>query len=232
MGLMSVPSSKHRRVIGPSAQETEAWVAFLDIYGFTNSVLQSEKKRTLPDTFDTLRGAHAEFAKKRGSLPKTFFLSDNVFFVRHVNGDNFAQFQALLADIRVFIDAFIKRKLPIRGGVSFGNVMIGPNLLVGSCVSRAVDYEKTIHAPLVIVPEIELAHAKVLGFAAPRTELVVQLPDRSFGLLNGLVVRPGNYARYKQYALEEYRNLRTVGPPRAALAWKQALDILENTSNK
>ena len=224
---MVARKTKPTKSIADAPQEAEAWVAFLDVYGFSNFVAQSERTATLPETFQTLQAAHTEFAAKRSSHPEIFFLSDNIFLVRKTNGDNFGQFQELLADIRVLMDTFVKRSLPLRGGVAFGSVLFGPNLLIGSAVARAVDYEKAIHAPLVIVPERELADGQVLRFARPRSELIIQLPDRSLGLFSGLVVRPGNQAQYKQYALQQYRILRRTGPARAALAWKQALDVLE-----
>jgi hypothetical protein len=206
------------------------WVAFLDIYGFSAAVSHSEKTKSLQNIFATLELAYKDFLQKRPSPPAIYRLSDNIFFVRQCASnvsDSNAAFEKLLHDIRVLISIYVKNDLPLRGGVAYGEVAMDANVLVGSAVARAVEYEKWAMAPVVIVPESELDAAGILHMVGARQDITVTPTNQSDGTMRALLVRPTDETDYVDYAKKQYLHFRRAGPFNVASAWKEAWNRLE-----
>jgi len=214
----------------PKLTEIVAWVSYLDIYGFKSIVGKSELTEDHSMLFSKLSSVHSQLAERIHKNTTLFILSDNYFIVNPVGQDRVSAYENCLGDVRAAIDLHIKADLPLRGGIAYGRVAIGPNVLVGRAVVRAVDYERLSRVPLVMLParEVELANIVIQPPKFIDHNVVDQL--NASGIISSTFVVPVNPRSYVEYCEEKYTYFRVHGPEKVAKDWLDVAQVLSKLS--
>ena len=210
----------------PNVTEVSAWVSYLDVYGFKAIVGTSEVGREQNELYSRLSSIHSQLLNRINKNTTLHILSDNYFLINPVGDDPISAYEHFLADIRAVINLHIAADLPIRGGVAYGRVETGPNVLVGRAVIRAVHYEKLCRVPLVMLPakEVELAN---IGIQPPKfVDHHVVDEHSSPGIVSATFVVPVNPRSYVEYCENKYNHLRIYGPEKVAKDWSDVSKIL------
>ena len=209
----------------------ECWISFLDIYGYRATVIAYELKNQVAELAKKLNKIEAALAKEFSSSPIVYKFSDGMFYLHPVvRGDRRIALEQCLSDIRTTIEIYRRNDLPIRGGVSFGAVYCGPGMLIGDAVTRAVDYEKFASAPVVIIPERELKMSGMTQFVRKVSDFEIPEKDGG-GIFSAMAIIPRNTKSLKEFASKYYAQYRSSGPPRAAKAWKQLIDLIDQAED-
>lgn len=115
---------------------TDRWFCFFDLLGFSSLIHSEDIKdviRTYNDVLDTLEKKHAKNIS-RAAVTYSWF-SDS--FILYTRGKSLEQFVLLEQTARLFFSNLIRKKIPLRGAMSFGklyskvdrNTFVGPALI-------------------------------------------------------------------------------------------------------
>jgi hypothetical protein len=193
------------------------------VYGFSAKVeagMSRELQRQLVQTHK-----HARQLLKIKS-PETIysFISDSTCLVYPVQAaaDKMSVLDRCAGNVSEIMDLFFARDLPVRGCASFGEVVYGDNILVGPPVVRAVELEKSLPFPLVVVPLRE-----VYPRGERRNELedwgrytLQQVAVRPDGRMYAYLIFPSKLDEFGRYVAENLERCLTSGPPAAAAGWR------------
>ena len=200
--------------------KSQAWVAYLDVYGFKALVATSE----VTDLSERLLRSHIALfsgTSYSSSPAKAFLLSDSIFLVYPVDeeGSKPASLQACIEDIREILDKFIENDLPLRGAVAFGEICHKENVLLGEAVVRAVTYENILGLPIVVIPARELQ-----GVPVP---YLTEVPTKEDGRMLAKVIMPTDGTSYQHYVAEKAAQLLVTGPFSVAATWARTTNLIE-----
>lgn len=209
---------------------TDAWVAYLDVYGFSALVRASrEEMDRLSESLARAQAATQAEIDKRKDPAKLLLFSDSLFLTYPVGGAGRDHVRAALhkclEDVAAVLERFCREALPLRGGIAFGRVGLGPNLLVGDPVIRAAEYEKLLVAPLVLLPEVELERAQCSDPQIRRRPQLVSVRDG--GIIKARVIAPRNLERYRKFVAERLDRAAVEGPYDTTRAWVLAAELLQ-----
>ncbi|SMD14520.1 hypothetical protein [Rhizobium sp. RU36D] len=206
---------------------SNAWVAFVDVYGFTQ--LLRDSKGNLVDLHRRIeqaqKASQVRFEKKG---VKYFPFSDNLFIAVPTTGSNNADaLELLLSAVREAIDKHIVQDLPLRGGIAFGPVSFSSGLLVGEPVIRAVEYEKSVGLPMVILPEYETSVcADIHGLIKKFIKIPYPASSSRPGILSVCTIIPKRPHGYVEYANRRMEQFSINGPPHVAFAWQEVVKLI------
>jgi len=229
------------------------WVAFLDVYGFSNIVVDLSRKvgRSTATAYQPLEDMHQKLKEAvdegRRRLSATYegiatlAVSDCTFLVAPiVTTDTAAAVMSMLAAInstRVVLTAFTTYGFIMRGGVACGPGVFfdkATGTLLGAPVLRAVAYEKVLPPPLVWLPERELRSVdeQVSSPASPVSRTLFHddptiAETRDGGLLATRVILPGEDDTFRERIEEQYWEHVVSGVDTVARAYRDALSILD-----
>lgn len=226
------------------------WVAFLDVYGFSNIVADSSRKgvRSAATAYQPLKDVHQKLKEAvdegRRRLSTTYegiatlAVSDCTFLVAPiVTTDTTTAVNSLLAAInstRVVLTAFTTYGFMMRGGVACGPGVFfdkATGTLLGAPVLRAVAYEKVLPPPLVWLPEKELRSVDEQVSSPVSRTLFHDDPmiaeTRDGGLLATRVILPGEDDTFRERIEQHYWEHVVSGVDTVARAYRDALSILD-----
>jgi hypothetical protein len=234
------------------------WVAYLDAYGFSQTVTEASSNRTavaptsgrskvtachpLEAVHLQLQGAIDEARQRLGSeYPATAMLavSDCIFLVAPIKTSTTAtatsSMLAAINSTRVVLTALDLYGFTMRGGVACGSGVFfdkATGTLLGAPVLRAVAYEKELAPPLVWLPEIEM---RVVDMQVPgglAKDLFPNAPTiaetRDGGLLATRVILPGDDKSFRRLLDQRYQKYIVNGPASVARSYRDALSIVED----
>lgn len=203
------------------------WVVYLDVYGLKAMM----KERQYLGLAERLSKCYSEVKCKLPwdeSQPVYLNFQDTVMLFYSVDAshdeDKFSVLQRCLGDVQEILVIFFQAEFPLRGGIAYGEVAYNANLLLGSAVERAIQYEKEVAAPLVLLPAKEYVEmsdnaSTCLSSVAPRVQDVA-LKDGGF--LYGILLHPRPVDGFVKFIREKYRHHGLYGPPEVAKAWGEA----------
>lgn len=205
------------------------WVVFLDVFGFEAMFTTQENYN---DLHIRLKTCHEKVAQKIVMLEeKTFkiIFSDSLFlFYIVTNEENKHQvLKQCISDIRSILSIFAEQDLCLKGGMAYGQVIYGNNILLGAPVLRAYGYEREMIIPLVLLPLKEVLEYE-------KNEKYAYLPQmndcrlKNGGIIYGSCILPRKLKAFTQLAKTKYEEYRITGPYDVAHRWKQALDFVKN----
>lgn len=215
---------------------TEAWVAFLDIYGFKSILKDTDK--FIDELSKKIIASHKEVSKilsKINSPAELFVFSDSMFLAYPVNSadneDKKNKFRWCVEDTAKVLDIFSKKKLPLRGGIAYGNACLKKNLLIGEAVVRAVHYEESVPCPAVFLPKKELRLC--FGDSIPTHKLNFNdIKLKQGGITKATLIFPNPVDAFFSLIVEKYKKHIIDGPPVIAQTWKEALDYINEYKSK
>jgi hypothetical protein len=208
----------------PGVEEFDAWVVYLDVFGFSAYV--SEDVETV---VSNLHSGH-EFLSTRFQTRRervhVRVISDSVFIIYRTRDSDDASrvLHECYEDLQDLLREFVELRLPLRGGMAFGKVYISDTLLLGEVVVRAVRTESMIEAPFVVLPKNEMSVLKGTGNVPGR---MAQVPVKDGGLVSGVLIRPHPYDQLLRFAKESASRHLEKGPPPLARKWVDALRYME-----
>ena len=203
---------------------TNAWVAFLDVYGFT-ALLEKNDFLTLHENL--LKGH--EFIKTRindNPNARVFYFSDSIFLIYKIDEPNEKGkiLNILINDIRKIMGCFIELELPLRGALSYGEVVYSENVVVGKPIVTAYQTELKVPCPLFFIPscEIEDTEHKLRDLSQDNIlKLKKEIPKY------GRFVCPFPIEEYYDSVRKYFHNYAKNGPDEPAKAWGKALEYLD-----
>lgn len=213
---------------------SSAWVAFLDVFGFS-ALVRSAKAKKAKELISRLSDAHTAVRKDFSQVQspaKTFIFSDSMFLVYKFTNSSSASLllNRCVDDVCRMMDLFAKRELPLRGGIAFGSITLDDNVLLGEPVLQAVDYERIAIAPVVLLPQAQLNAAGCTGDSLKLPSQMV--PTRNGGLLKAHVIGPYNKRDYLRFIDRRIEQTAVEGPYEVAQAWQLAKNLLQPKDSK
>lgn len=125
------------------------YVAYIDILGFTNKVIESVNNVQTLNEIINLQNYLTDIKCKKGiSDKKTYFVSDSFFFVFPFENNEISSVIWEIADMQAHI---IDMGHLIRGAVTIGKTVYNEKFLFGPSVNEVVALEKKIEYPRVVL---------------------------------------------------------------------------------
>lgn len=219
--MASDPKAKQQ-----SLQRCEAWVVYMDIYGFKSMVMSQEIKLLTRKLLD-VRSDAIKSVVRIDQIPIVYLLSDSIFLVYPVDKNNVktksSQLQRCIEDAAEVLSKFAECQLPLRGGISFGEVCYGSHTLTGKAVVSAVQNETLVSAPLVVLPAKEIGQGiLVRGFKL--------YPVKPHGLMKLKLVFPQPCDEFYRLVHTNLTKYVVEGPYDVAQAWYDAWKFLTEHS--
>lgn len=188
-------------------------------------------QRHIPSLAATLVEALAATKEERRlsrSKGRLYVFSDSLFLA-YAESSPKMRAQALyrcVGELHRILELFASYKLPLRGGVAFGDFILGRDLLIGEAVLRAVLYERLAFAPVVLLPERELLRADCNTSRLKKRPRL--LPVRDNGLIRARVIFPHGKAEFSRFVEAERDRAAMHGPFDVARAWQLAAELLRD----
>lgn len=214
----------------PDLHSFNAWVTYLDIWGFSNEV----ERTPAQDLHYRLSGLVKDCSKRLVSdptiSPKAFFFSDSLFLAFDIPrcGGALQAFEACRDRTQEVIQTYLEHDFLPRGGIAYGQVTIAEGILVGLPVVRAAKCEQALTAPIVILPfhELERCFANELPLSRSDCSIV---PTRSGGLVRAYLVHAMHIEDQIQAVESRLEQYLVKGPELGATGLQLALRLLQET---
>lgn len=145
-------------------KETDAWVAYLDVFAFSSTVAERESSKTLKKLQNCWKRIWSEVLDEEDK-PLVYRFSDSVFIIYPVTPRDdedptddlkYDRLKVCMEDVSCIMDIFIDQALMLRGGIAYGPVRCTDDIVLGEPVVRAVNYEKWAPIPMVLLPKREV----------------------------------------------------------------------------
>lgn len=202
---------------------------FADVYGFSSRIIQDDLQ-ALSKELESLHLRIEEIISRRDSLNLDLIqFSDTFFLTADLTQSPNGQLEDFLHVCCEIYESSFESDLPLRGAITFGEVLPLRNALLGAPVIQGAHIEKDLNIPLIVMPtftlrELEKNFGADVGnrFAKPR-----QLEFQN-GFMSVIPILPWDSTFIKEYANSKYEKLsETYNKSKPAGAWKKLIDILE-----
>ena len=205
-----------------------AWVVFLDIYGFSY-MLEGSQTDTIHKTMLKCYSAVYKLLRPVKDKYLLYFL-DSIFLVFPVEP---LEHKAILMRqcINKAVDimgVFVNNGFPLRGGMAYGEICHSANLLIGKAVVNAVKYESLVEAPLLVLPFSEYEQ---YSSSAEFTLGDIILLKNDFPVFAHLF-HPFPKDEYFKTVDDNFRRYCLNGPAAPAKAWYNAKRYIESLSRR
>lgn len=146
-----------------------AWIAYLDIWGFSHAVLKTNMTHLTSQLSSAIATCKRRLVSERTIESRAFFFSDSMFLAFPVcnNISRLEAYKACRDKTQEVIQAFVDHNFLLRGAIGYGEIAISADILIGPPVINAVKCEQAIIPPLVVIPLKEtvscLNHESPLG---------------------------------------------------------------------
>lgn len=124
------------------------YVAYFDILGFKNFVLESEKDEKKFNNIYELQQYLSSIRPDGVTKKNIYFLSDSFFAIIPLEKNPISSVIWEIADIQANI---ISRGYLIRGAITIGKVFYDDNNFFGPAINEVVELEKTIKNPMIVL---------------------------------------------------------------------------------
>lgn len=195
----------------------DCWLAFLDLYGFSDETSRTSSEQIA----EKLLFIHSKLLPiGASSAVVAFAFSDSIVLSVAANGDPNKALDILVKKVIDLQNTAIARQYTFRGSISYGPMTIGPNICVGKPLLRAVDMEKNLSFPIVVLPVSELE-------SAIPNQNRLRMPIRTKnGILMFSPILPSPQEPLLRLAVSKRDHLLVSGPAHVALAWSDLIEFL------
>ena len=204
------------------------WFVYLDVFGFS-ALVEEHRPEALAAKLVKAHDEARKYLKRRSRQGvKYFAISDSICVTYPVNEQDFLRtLEQCIEDISRIMSIFVRRDLPLRGGVSFGKYVERANIVVGIPVLNAVGLEKLLPFPLVIIPAKEIYQGKTIDNLADWTINPVSVKIKN-GLIRGALIYPEELDIFLYYVDKKVTKHATDGPPEVAAMWETAFRYVKD----
>lgn len=204
-------------------RDFNAWIVYCDIFGFSAYVRDDVTKVT-----NALYKGHTTLYDRfvsRNPEVHIKLISDSIFLIFEVVTDKEKPsiLQTCVEDVQWLMSKFVDLRLPLRGGISYGKIYFGDDLLLGDAVVRAVRHEAMIPAPFVLLPVNEMDGLSRSEFPNG----ITKVPVKGDGLIKCALIRPNPIDGLLELAKELSDKYCTSGPYPQGKVWSDALDYIQ-----
>jgi len=199
-------------------EKGEAWVAFLDIYGFSGLLATRPHQQIYQDMIDCFAKVEA-IAEQAGV--RFISRSDSLFFFAfrgQLASDD--MFPALVDCLTESMDELVDAGFLPRGSLAHGDVVARSTVFVGGPILRSVRMETSLAVPCVVVPASEAGEQQRLRFST-------QIPIKEDGLLECFPIFPRTLLKYRALVDEMRQKALRDGPPKAAKDLSRCLELID-----
>ena len=133
----------------------QGWVVYLDVYGFAAMVDTDANAAIVARSLSTCHKRSIEFLTSGELVPEIYMFSDSVYLFYPVLERRHKYnpvLETCFLQVRKVLDIFTDDRLPLRGGIAYGNVWRSKIVLIGPPIARAHSNEARIRAPVVWLP--------------------------------------------------------------------------------
>lgn len=194
-----------------------AWVGYFDIYGF--KALVAEQRNDLGGLAQKLQDTYDEVSKVL--LPDTaIFRISDCFFITcpQTQDDPLNSLLSVQRQVEELLRVYSERELPLRGGLAFGEVYAKGDVLIGSAVAKAYEYEQLVPCPVVVIPAREIRESKI---PLTKWKASEDIATRD-GIIAATLWKPRPIQDFYNLTVRMYRKYRVGGPASVAKAWYDA----------
>jgi hypothetical protein len=185
----------------------DAWIAYIDIYGFSALVRDQTSEGVYLNLADSLKEIADAVARHKFSLQA---LSDSIFIISFRNQQSVQTLPPFIACVREVQDCLVAAGFLPRGAITKGKVHLSGAVIVGEAVIRSVRCEQALDIPCVVVPARELEGSRTwLRHKA-------DLPIKGGGIMLGVPIFPDNIETYCNVIDFKLDEARLKGPPAVA----------------
>jgi hypothetical protein len=208
---------------------SQGWIVYLDIFGFSNLV-EVDYSKNIDGLYNKLEKCHKNLFEILSRLTKisthVHIFSDSIFIFFPVEKYvyRFKILQKAIEATSQILTVFFRNNLPLRGGISFGQVKIGKNSIVGIPIIEAYKTEQNLRCPLVFLKKKFIDPENKFIGDLPSCDQNIKLKD---GRLKGLLVTPSHKEEFIRYVSSQWEKYAMEGPPSIAESWWEALNFIE-----
>ena len=128
------------------------YVAFIDVLGFKNLVLNEDEREKLDSFFETVKRVFEILNIQKGQIKK-FLISDSIILVIEDGEDNFKMLLRAIQKLQAYLAL---KDIWVRGAISSGDIYFeyspeGEQIIYGEGLIRAYELEKKAVYPRVIL---------------------------------------------------------------------------------
>jgi hypothetical protein len=173
----------------PNLHSFNAWVTYLDIWGFSHEVERTPAEDLHQRLSSLVKECSDRLASDPSISPRTFFFSDSLFLAFDIPrcGGSLDAFEACRDRTQEAIQIYLAHDFLARGGIAYGEVAIAEGILVGLPVVRAAKCEQALTAPIVILPTHEMERCFRDESPIPKSNCPI-VPTRNGGLVRAYLV--------------------------------------------
>ncbi len=196
-----------------------AWVAFLDIYGFSAFLKDAKSLEEVAFSLETIRNNAEKRLNK--SITRTYFFSDAIILVQEATespGRGFSDMEQFIRHLCIEAADF---DLALRGAVYFGEVMIDDHICIGQPLVDAYKTEQSLKIPIVVLPEKAMETAQATG-----TMKIRGIP-RKDGYMNGFAILPSPITLLRDTAARNRDKTSVHGPYDVSEVWHKTFQFCE-----
>lgn len=111
---------------------------------------------------DRLQCVHSQISQMHElKACKIYMFSDSLILTSDATGEPADTVDLLITAVRKILSAGLDKKLLFRGAIAYGEMICGDRVCVGTPLIRAVDMEKRLYFPIVVVPAAEALNSGI-----------------------------------------------------------------------
>jgi L-rhamnose mutarotase len=240
MRLQSPPSSL--------SHPYNAWVVYCDVYAL-NLVIKEQREEAALRLIRTAHQNIRELLFDSGIRYSSLHLQDSLFLVfpdepdpdidepnepvRFAQERRQQQWQELVARV---LAIFAEHELILRGGAAYGQVATDSSTVLGQPVYRAIEYEKLVGVPVVLLPckeysrmfdpQADVSSMKQIDQFAPPFQIV---PTRNGGEILAVPILPAPRDAFERIVARRLLESRFEGHGPSVMFWNEAARLLHKT---
>jgi hypothetical protein len=226
-------------------RKVQSLVVYLDVYGFRPLIgaldnLDLSEKLTqghesiLAILQNNQLGSRSH-SNKLHKPPYVYVFSDSIAISYPTKDprDRILLAKKCVGDIRRILDAFVRLGMPLRGGIGFGEVTCGKNMLIGEPLVRAYEDEQRIDAPLVLLQEKEITNGLPEGSRGAVSDLqfgMVHMKNNE--MTRGCVILPRQMNTFMDLISQKIEESLENRKYSVVTAWSNALYYVDQYSTR
>lgn len=221
-------------------KETYAWVAYLDVFGFSGIVQSDDCLNAISKSLEKGHDYIAEVISRHSCEITFSAISDSIFLVYHTescteninfHNSRHETLQCCIEDISAISNKFVNLGMPLRGSVAFGKVnIINDKILVGEPVINAVQVKSWVPAPFILIPYKEFQDMQ--GCDMQFRNRITNIKLKNNALMGAVLIKPHPIDPLVAYAQRSLNKCAMDGPYDLADTWSQVLKHIETVNRK
>lgn len=206
--------------MGAMTEGFQAWVAFLDVYGF--KALFTQQKKTPSEVAGLLYELQARAeAEAKCDVSFTYFFSDAIVLIQRATDTPDRGLQRIEELIRHLCLEATRHGLALRGAVTFGEMVADQSVCVGMPLAKAYELEQRMAMPIVILPQ---RYALDGNHSLLKDLRDIPMKD---GMLRAFAILPSPITPLRELASRFEQAALVNGPHHVASVWQRTREFCD-----